>query len=96
MRRIALILPNTDTTLERDLQARLGGAHGVHSERVWLETVTVDAEETMLREEVPRAARYLQPIRPDAAVFGCTSAGALRGASIASYEPRCWKISASG
>ncbi len=79
MQRISVILPNTDTTLERDLQSHLGGAHGLHSERVWLETVTVEAEEAMLREEVPRAAAYLRPIRADAAVFGCTSAGALRG-----------------
>ena len=79
MRRVALIVPNTDTTLERDLQRNLGGAHGVHSERVWLEAVTVEAEEAMLRDEVPRAAEYLRPIRPDVAVFGCTSAGALRG-----------------
>jgi len=79
MRRIGLIVPHTDTTLERDLQRTLCGRDGLHTERVWLETVTVEAEEAMLRDEVPRAAEYLRPIRPDACVFGCTSAGALRG-----------------
>lgn len=79
MRRIGLILPHTDTTLEHDLQRNLFGRNGIHTERVWLDTVTVEAEEAMLRDEVPRAAEYLRPIRPDITVFGCTSAGALRG-----------------
>jgi len=79
MRRIALIVPHTDTTLECDLRRNLRAGDCVHTERVWLDTVTIEAEEAMLRDEVPRAAGYLRPIRPDAAVFGCTSAGALRG-----------------
>jgi len=79
MKRVGLIIPHTDSTLERDLQRNLHGAHGVHTERVWLDRVTVAAEEAMLSDEVPRAAQYLAPIRPDVVVFGCTSAGALRG-----------------
>jgi len=79
MRRVGLIIPHTDTALERDLQRNLRGVDGVHTERIWLDTVTVEAEELMLRDEVPRAADYLGPIRPDVVVFGCTSAGALRG-----------------
>ncbi len=79
MNRIALIIPNTDTTLEADLQRSLRGNQSVHTQRVWLGRVTVEDEDAMLRDEVPRAVEYLRPIQPDTVVFGCTSAGALRG-----------------
>ncbi len=79
MSRIGLMIPHTDTTLERDLQRMFGGHKGVHTERLWLESITNEAEEAMLQGEVPRVVEYLRPIRPDVAVFGCTSAGALRG-----------------
>lgn len=79
MKRVGLIAPHTDTTIEADLQRHLHGEHSVHTQRVWLDSVTVEAEETMLQEGVPRAAAYLAPIAPEVLVFGCTSAGALRG-----------------
>jgi len=80
MKRVGLIIPHTDTTLEADLQRNLQArGFSIHSARVWLSEVTVDAEEAMLRNEVPRAVAYLRPIRPDIVVFGCTSAGAIRG-----------------
>lgn len=79
MKRVGLIIPNSDTTLERDFQRNLVPRVSLHAERVWLESVTVAAEERMLSEEVPRAVEYLRPLGVDAAVFGCTSAGAIRG-----------------
>ena len=81
MSRIALMVPHTDTTLEWDLQRALAGRYSVHTQRLWLDDVSETAEETMLRVEVPRAAAYLRPLAPDLLVFGCTSAGAIRGAA---------------
>lgn len=77
--RIGLLVPNTDTTLEWDLQRRFGSRCSLHSERLFLESVSVDAEVKMLEEETPRAVRFLKPITPALTVFGCTSAGALYG-----------------
>jgi len=77
--RIGLMTPHNDMTTEWDLQRVHGRAHAIHTARLWLPEVSADAEETMLREEVPRAAAYLDGIGADVVVFGCTSAGAIRG-----------------
>jgi len=34
----------------------------LHTERMWLDDVTVEAEQTILQEEFPRTFRYLAPI----------------------------------
>lgn len=73
------MIPHSDTTLEWDLQRRLGGMHSIHVERLWLAEVSAAAEQRMLDEEVPRAAAYLEGLEPDVVIFGCTSAGALYG-----------------
>lgn len=77
--RIGLLVPNTDTSLEWDLQRAFGGRCSIHTERIYLENVTVEAELKMVEEETPRALEYLRPIQPEVIVFGCTSAGALYG-----------------
>ena len=78
-RRIGLLVPHTDTTLEWDLQRTFAGQASIHTERLFLESVTIEAEIRMVEEETPRALEYLRSIRPDVIVFGCTSAGALYG-----------------
>lgn len=78
-KRVGLLIPHTDTTLEFDLKRMLPNNISIHTERMWLDNVTISAEKKMLKEETPRAIRYLQPIQPDIAVFGCTSAGAIYG-----------------
>jgi maleate isomerase len=77
--RIGLMTPHNDMTTEWDLQRVHAGTHVVHTQRLWLPEVSAAAEETMLREEVPRAAAYLDGVGADVVVFGCTSAGAIRG-----------------
>ncbi len=79
VRRIGLLVPHTDTTLEWDLQRALGGQASIHTERIYLDSVTVEAEIRMVEDETPRALEYLRAIQPDVIVFGCTSAGALYG-----------------
>lgn len=77
-KRMALLIPHTDTTLEADLQDS-SLSYSVHTERMWLDDVTRAGEEKMIMQEMPRALSYLAPVSPDVAVFGCTSASALHG-----------------
>ena len=44
-----------------------------------MESTTVEGEELMLDEHTMPTARVLATAKPDVVVFGCTSAGALRG-----------------
>lgn len=102
-KRIALLIPHTDVTLETDLQRELASDNILHTERLWLDEVSIVAEEKMLKHEVPRAINYLRPTQPQAAVFGCTSASAISGlegekklVQKISYELACVTISAFG
>ena len=82
VKRIALLLPHTDSTLETDLQRGLPPDVVLHTARLWLDEVGEDAEKRMVDEALPAGIKTLQGIaRFDAAVFGCTSASAVYGAS---------------
>lgn len=76
---VAYVIPNTDVTGEMDF-SRMLPDHVVHVERMWLDEVSEQAEQKMVREELPRALRYLKGIVPfQCAVFGCTSASVANG-----------------
>ena len=77
--RVGLIVPSSNTVMEVDLYRRLPATFHVHTARMFLEETTPEGEAVMLDEHVMPAARDLATARPDAVVFGCTSAGALRG-----------------
>ncbi len=77
--RIGLIVPSSNTVMEVDLYRRLPDRFRVHTARMFLEETTPEGEAVMLDEHVMPAARDLGTARPHAVVFGCTSAGALRG-----------------
>jgi maleate isomerase len=77
--RIGLIVPSSNTVMEVDLYRRLPEPFRVHTARMFLEETTPEAEAVMLDDHVMPAARDLGTARPHAVVFGCTSAGALRG-----------------
>jgi maleate isomerase len=77
--RIGLIIPSSNTVMERDFHRALGDTCAVGSTRIFLEDVTREAEERMLAEELPAAFRLLRTLAPDVVVFGCTSAGSLGG-----------------
>ncbi len=78
-RRLGLLLPSSDVVMEDDLWRRLPPAFTLHVARMYLETTTVAGEEKMLDEELAPAARRVASVRPELAIFGCTSAAALRG-----------------
>lgn len=77
---LALLIPNTDTTLEADLTAFLPDGWIYHSSRMQLDEVGEEAEKKMVDQALPQALNSLRGIIPfDAAVFGCTSASAAYG-----------------
>ncbi len=79
-KRVGLIVPSTNTVMEPDLYRNLPAGTTVHTSRMLLEgSVTIEAEELMLDVYLPDCARQIGTLMPDVVVFGCTSAGALRG-----------------
>ena len=79
-KRVGLIVPSTNTVMEPDLYRHLPAGATVHTSRMLLEgSVTIEAEELMLDVYLPECARQIGTLNPDVVVFGCTSAGALRG-----------------
>jgi len=78
-KRIALLIPHTDTTLELDLKRELPKNISLHVERMYLKNVSKEAELIMRKEEMPRAIGYLRDIKPNFCIFGCTSASAIGG-----------------
>lgn len=75
--RVGLIVPSSNTVMEPDFHRHLGPAALVSTTRIFLETVTRDAEVRMLEDHLPKAAELIRTTAPDVIVFGCTSAGAL-------------------
>ncbi|HYT25172.1 MAG TPA: aspartate/glutamate racemase family protein [Actinomycetota bacterium] len=77
--RVGLLVPSSNTVMEPDLWRALPPGATLHTGRMYLEETTPEGESRMLDEHVLPAARDLATARPDLVVFGCTSAGALRG-----------------
>jgi maleate isomerase len=79
--RIGLMIPSSNTVMEADFQRVFGGRATIHTARMFLpDPVTADDELRMLDEFAAPAARDVGSVEPQVVVFGCTSAGALRGA----------------
>jgi len=76
---IGLIVPASNTVMEPDFHRTISGLTITSTWRIMLESVTREAEITMLEEELPKCLESLSETRPDIAVFGCTSAGSLDG-----------------
>lgn len=78
-RRVGLLIPSSNTVMETDFARHLPEHHHLHTARMFMEDTTVEGENAMLDHYTMPAAQALGTARPDVAVFGCTSAGALRG-----------------
>lgn len=79
-KRIALIVPSSNTVMENDLHAGLPKSRfTVHTDRMYLVETTREAEIRMIEDHAPKAAADLGTLNPDLLVFGCTSAGSLFG-----------------
>jgi maleate isomerase len=77
--RIGLIIPSSNTVAEVDFYRRLPASATLHTARMHLRETTPEAEAVMIDEHLSPAIADLASARPDVVVFGCTSAGALRG-----------------
>lgn len=77
--RVGLLIPSSNTVMEVDFYRHLPASATVHTGRMYLEATTVEGEEEMLDRHAIPAAGNVATARPDLVVFGCTSAGALRG-----------------
>jgi len=75
--RIGLIVPSSNTVMEPDFHRHLPPPAIVSTTRIFLETVTREAELRMLEDDLPKAIQLIKTTAPDVVVFGCTSAGAL-------------------
>jgi maleate isomerase len=77
--RVGVLVPSSNTVLEVDLYRRLPVDYTVHAARMRLISTTPEAEAQMLDRYTLPAAADLASARPEVVLFGCTSAGALRG-----------------
>ncbi|MGZ4178904.1 MAG: maleate cis-trans isomerase family protein [Solirubrobacteraceae bacterium] len=77
--RVGLIVPSSNSVIEVDFYRRLPADATLHTARMYLVQTTPEGESAMLDEHLPVAINDLRSVRPDVMVFGCTSAGALRG-----------------
>ena len=77
--RVGLMIPSSNTMMEVDFARDLPPGTALHTARMYMEDTTPAGENRMLDEFALPAARDLGTARPDVVVFGCTSAGALRG-----------------
>jgi maleate isomerase len=77
--RVGLMVPSSNTMMEVDFTRGLPPGAALHTARMYMEDTTPAGENRMLDEFALPAARDLGTARPDVVVFGCTSAGALRG-----------------
>jgi maleate isomerase len=78
--RIGVIVPSTNTMVEKDFWSHAPANVSVHSARMYLEETTAEDELRMVTEYLPGAVRDLATCRPHVVVFACTSAGAVLGA----------------
>ena len=78
-KRVGLLVPSSNTVMEADFYRNLPASVTVHTGRMYMESTTVQGEGLMLDEYTLPAAKILATAKPDVVVFGCTSAGALRG-----------------
>lgn len=78
--RIAVLVPSTDTVLEQELPLLVGDGASVHFARMRLPGVDRSGLLAMEAHAL-EAVELLADIRPDIAVFGCTSGSFFRGAA---------------
>lgn len=77
--RVGLLIPSSNTVMEVDFYRHLPPSATVHTGRMYMEATTVKGEEEMLDDHCLPTAGDVATAKPDLVVFGCTSAGALRG-----------------
>jgi maleate isomerase len=78
-KRIGLLVPSSNSVMEVDFYRSVPEGVTVHTGRMLMEETTPEGESRMLDEFTFPASEAVTTARPHVIVFGCTSAGALRG-----------------
>ena len=78
-RRIGVIVPSSNTTVEADFMRILPADVTMHAARMFLAETTAEAERRMIYDHVPIAVTDLASLRPHVVAFACTSGGAVLG-----------------
>jgi maleate isomerase len=78
-RRIGIIVPSSNTTVEADFMLGLPDGVMIHTARMYLAETTAEAERRMIHDHVPVAVTDLATLRPHVVAFACTSGGAVLG-----------------
>jgi maleate isomerase len=79
-RRVGVIVPSSNTTVEADFMRVLPVGVTVHAARMFLAETTAEAERRMIYDHVPIAVADLATLQPHVVAFACTSGGAVLGA----------------
>src|SRR5262249_8894344 len=79
-RRLGLIVPSSNTTVEPDFMRALPAGVTVHTARMFLAETTAEAGRRMIHDYLPRAVTDLATLQPHVIAFACTSGGAVLGA----------------
>jgi maleate isomerase len=77
--RVGILIPSTDTTVEKELPVLLSGQASCHFARMKLTAVTHEGLRAMEADAL-RAAEVLADARPDVVLFACTSGTFIFGA----------------
>jgi maleate isomerase len=78
-RRIGVIIPSSNTTVEPDFRRNLPSGAEVFSARMFLAETTEAAERSMIFDYAPQAIRDLASLYPHVVAFACTTGGAVLG-----------------
>ena len=79
-RRVGVIVPSSNTTVEADFMCALPAGVTMHAARMFLAKTTAEAERSMIHDYAPIAVTDLASLRPHVVAFACTSGGAILGA----------------
>jgi maleate cis-trans isomerase len=78
-KRIGLIVPSTNTTVEPDFRMAAPRNVTVHSHRMWMDEATTTDIVDRMNSDVERAARYLATASVDLIVYACTAGSFYKG-----------------
>ena len=79
-KRVGVIVPSSNTTVEADFMRALPAGVTIHAARMFLAETTAEAERRMIYDHLPIAVADLATLRPHVVAFACTSGGAVLGA----------------
>ncbi len=78
-KRIGLIVPSTNTTVEPDFRMAAPRDVTIHSHRMWMDEATTTDIVDKMNSDVEQAAKYLSTASVDLIVYACTAGSFYKG-----------------